>query len=156
MGSALTHMVPSSQIRKWRYETPLCGFGRADVLFFVIFPPPLSCFGVPSSQMDAVRQPNDACFPSLALAAAAVYMPSRRQTSCKTRVLIYVGVLCNYTNITLLTAHINTPTTCNERHFIGGELMLSISADRMLEYLILLQYSEKMESACHFFNEKII
>lgn len=117
---------------------------REQMSCFCYFSPPLSCFGVPSSQMDAVRQPNDACFPSLALAAAAVYMQSRRQTSCKTHVLIYVGALCNYTNITLWTARINTPTTCNESHFIGGELMLSISTDRMLEYLFLLQYSEKM------------
>lgn len=98
-------------------------------LVFVFFPPSPSCFGVPSSQMDAVRQLNDACFPSLALAAAAVYMQSRRQTSCKTHVLIYVGALRNYTNITLLTAHINAPATCNESRFIRGEVMLSISDD---------------------------
>lgn len=113
-------------------------------LVFCVPPPPSpSCFGVPSSQMDAVRQLNDACFPSLALAAEAVYMQSRRQTSCKTHVLIYVGALRNYTNIALLTAHINAPTTCNESRFIWGELMLSISADKMQGYLILIQHSEK-------------
>lgn len=111
---------------------------------FCYFPRPLSCCGVPSSRMDAVKQPNDACFPLLALAAAVVYMQSRRQTSYIIHILIYVGTLCNYTNIALLTAHINTLTTYNESHFIDGELMLSISNDRMLEYLILLQYSEKM------------
>lgn len=121
----------------------MCGFQRADVLFLCFSPPSPSCFGVPSSQMDAVRQLNDACFPSLALAAAAVYMQSRRQTSCKTHVLIYVGALRNYTNITLLTAHINAPTTCNESCFIRGEVMLSISDDGMLVYLILMQRSEK-------------
>lgn len=122
----------------------MCGFQRADVLFLCFPPPSPSCFGVPSSQMDAVRQLNDACFPSLALAAAAaVYMQSRRQTSCKTHVLIYVGALRNYTNITLLTAHINAPTTCNESRFIRGDVMLSISDDGMLEYLILTQRSEK-------------
>lgn len=109
----------SLELNEKMVMTGSCGFQGADVLFLWLFSSPSpSCFGVPSSQMDAVRQLNDACFPSLALAAAAVYMQSRRQTSCKTHVLIYVGALRNYTNITLLTAHIDAPTTCNERHFI--------------------------------------
>lgn len=49
--------------------------------FFSTFP---CCQGVPSSQMDAVKQRNDACFPSWALAIAAVYMQSNSQTSCNT------------------------------------------------------------------------
>lgn len=51
---------------------------RSRCLFLAPFP---SCHGVPSSQMDAVRQVNDACFPSWALTIAAVYMQSNRQTS---------------------------------------------------------------------------
>lgn len=106
--------LPWAKWENGEAKHPCVGFSE-QMSCFCVFPPLFpSCFGVPSSQMDAVRQLNDACFPSLALAAAAVYMQSRRQTSCKTHVLIYVGALRNYTNITLLTAHINAPTTCNE------------------------------------------
>lgn len=49
------------------------------VLFFS------SCHGVPSSQMDAVKQLNDACFPLLAVAIAAVHM--QRQAATLTRLL---------------------------------------------------------------------
>ena len=62
----------------------------ADVLFWALFP---SCRCVPSSQMDAVKQLNDACFPSWALTLAAVYMQGDRQTSRNTCALIFVWVL---------------------------------------------------------------
>lgn len=45
----------------------------------------LFSIGVPSFQMDTVKQLNDACFPSWVVAAAAVFMQSNRQTSCNTQ-----------------------------------------------------------------------
>lgn len=85
--------------------------------FFSSFP---SCHGVPSSQMDAVKQLNDACFPLLALAIAAVYMQSGRQTSCNPHKLIYIWALCNHINITLSTAEMKGSVSCNERYVIQG------------------------------------
>ena len=61
----------------------------ADVLFWALFP---SCCCVPSSQMDAVKQLNDACFPSWAPTLAAVYMQGDRLTSRNTCALILVWV----------------------------------------------------------------
>lgn len=107
-----------------RHTTVLCVSGSRCLFFFFFFSPFPSCHGVPSSQMDAVKQLNDACFPSLAVAIAAVYMQSSRQTSCNTHTLSYVGALCNYTNITLLTAQINSSRNCNERYVIRGGIIL--------------------------------
>lgn len=63
----------------WRVSGSSCLFSFFLSYVFAAF---WSCHGVPSSQMDAVKRLNDACFPSWALAIVAVYMQSNRQASC--------------------------------------------------------------------------
>lgn len=125
----------SLRLRKNWCDTILMGVPERQLaLHFLRSSPPCQC--VLCSQIDAVRQLNDACLPSLAVAAAAVYMQNRGQMSCKTHVLIYVRAQSHDTNIIFLKEQINATITCDGKHFIWG-FIRSIS-DRTLSILILI------------------
>lgn len=113
--------VLEAAVQRWSTSMLCVPGSRCCVfLFFFIFLSTFpSCHRVSSSQMDAVKQHNDACSPSWVLAIAAVYMQSNRRTSCNThphahtQTLIYIWVLWNYTNMALVTVQIKPSLLCN-------------------------------------------
>ncbi len=113
-------------------DTPLCCVcQRADVslslsLFLFFFSTFSFLSWCPIIPDGCCHQPNDACFPSWALAISQQFTcRAKRQTSCSThphahtRTRIYAGVLCNLANTALSTAQMKALLTFNETPVMG-------------------------------------